>query len=434
MVQKEAKSFLRKYATISIVLQYTLPILFAVFAFCNIYFDWIKNSYLIILGIFLMFLTRVVQFWYRAKIEGIALNELNPPKMKAVLETKGLYAYMPSRYLTAHYYNGDYQETIDICACMLKNKKERNPWAYYYFIAGVYFQLGDIDGLKATCEKFEAYRLANPKIDLFCPLMKLYKLYANEGYEELKKLYDSEEKSQYNKATYMVCEYIHAVNFYTLSEKEKAKEIFESISKNAPLLNVGKLSLQQLESIEQGKEYEVNKIKIVPNESYQLQKSAKKANTYHNIRVYCYVFIVIMLAIVVVLEVKIERKNKEAQAFENELYGVIDEHYNNFEILAGFNVEKNDSTIEYMVVFENENSQIVVGYYVWLAEEQKNEFIADCENVIVGKEYNSDSPCSDYTISYKIFDSKGDLPNNYYEMKEFKLNGKKLYICVTSIY
>ena len=434
MVQKEAKRFLRKYATISIVLQYTLPILFAVFAFCNIYFDWIKSSYVIILGIFLMFLTRMVQFWYRAKVEGIALNELNPPKMKAVLEAKGLYAYMPSRFLTAHFYNGDYQETIDICACMLKNKKERNPWAYYYFIAGVYFQLGDIDGLKAACERFEAYRLANPKIDLFCPLMKLYKLYANEGYEELKKLYDSEEKSQYNKATYMLCEYIHAVNFYTLGEKEKAKEIFESISKNAPLLNVGKLSLQQLECIEQGKEYEINKVKILPDESYKLQKSARKANTYHNIRVCCYVLIIIMLVIVIMLEVKIERKNKEAQAFENELYGVIDEDYNNFDILAGFNVEKNDKTIEYMVVFENESNQLVVGYYVWLAEEQKNEFIADCENVIVGKEYNSDSPCSDYTISYKIFDSKGDLPSNYYEMKEFKLDDKKLYICVTSIY
>ena len=434
MEQNEAKSFLRKYATISIALQYSLIIFFGVFTFLNVFLDWIKNSFLIIIALFVMFLIRIVQFWYRGKVEGIALKELNPPKMKAVLEAKGLYAYMPNRYLTAHYYNGDYQETIDMCNCMLKNKNEKQSWAYYRYIAGVYFQLGDIDGLRTACEKFETYRLANPKIDLYCPLMKLYKLYANAKYDELKKLYDSEEKAQYNKATYMVCEYIHAVNFYTLGEKEKAKEIFESISKNAPLLNVGKLSLKQIEGIEQGKEYEVNQVKITPNESYELHPKTKKASVYHIIRLCCFTLIIILLAIIVILEIKQEKINNEAKKFENELYGVIDEDYNNFEILAGLNVEKNGKAIEYMVVFENENNELVVGYYVWLPSEQKNEFIADCENVIIGKEYNSDSPCSSYTISYEIFDSKADLPSDYYETKELVLGDKKLYFCVTDIY
>ena len=438
MEHEEAKRFLRKYATISIALQYFFVLAFAAFVFLNIFLDLVKNSVLIVFALLVMFLERTVQFWYRAKIESIALNELNPPKMKAVLETKGLYAYLPNRYLTAHYYNGDYQETLDMCNCLLKNKKDKQPWAYYSYIAGVYFQLGDIDGLKTACEKFEAYKTVNQRIDIFCPLMKLYKLYANEEYEELKKLYNSEEKAQYNRATYMVCEYIHAVNYYTLGETEKAKAIFKHISKDAPLLNVGKLSAKQIENIEQGKEYETNQVKIIPNESYELHPRTKKANVYHIIRLCCFALIIFMLAIIAILELKQEQIRKEQEEeleqFEKKLYGVIDEAYDNFEVLAGFDVEKNDKTVEYMVVFENENNELIVGYYVWYPDEQKNGFIPDSENVVIGKAYYSDSPCSDYTICYTIYESEGDLPNDYYTMRGFNCNDQKLYICITDIY
>ncbi len=110
MEHEEAKKFLRKYTTISIALQYSLTLIFAAFVFLNIFLNWVKNSFLIVVALLVIFLVRTIQFWYQARVESIVLKELNPPKMKAVLEAKGLYAYLPNRYLTANYYNGDYQE------------------------------------------------------------------------------------------------------------------------------------------------------------------------------------------------------------------------------------------------------------------------------------------------------------------------------------
>lgn len=434
-MEQEAKKFLRKYRTFSVVIQYGLCLAAVVFVWLNIYFCFISNSICIVLVLLAMLLTRVVQVWYTLKIERIALEELNPPKMMAVIKTKGMYAYMPHRYLTAHYFNGDYQETINICNRLLKNK-EKHPWIYYRYIAGVYFQIGDIENLKIACDSFESYRAVNSKIDLYCPLMKYYKMYANGEYESLSSFYESEEKSKYNKATYMTYEYIHAVNFYTLGKTEMAKGIFEKISKAAPLLSVGKLSAKQIKSIDDGNEYEINQTKILPDDDYDIPNNSKKAKIYRVIRMISLGLIVLMSVLVIILEFKQEQINDEQQAkieeHQKRLQNAIDEGYDNFEILGGFNVQKGDKTIEYMVVFESENNELVVGYFVKYSD-QTNGFIVDREGVTIGNTYYSDSPCSDYVIYYELYESKDDLPNNYCLLRELEKDGKDIYFCVTDI-
>lgn len=434
MENQEAKRFFRKYGTIAITLQYSIAIIAIAFMYINFFVKLVDYFVSFLCVIIAFFLIKIVQFWYRAKIESITLKELNPSKMKAVLEIKGIYAYLPDRYLLAHFYNGDHQETIDMCNFLLKGKGGKYPWTYYRYLAGVYFQIGDIDSLKAVCEQFEACKATNSKIDLFCPLMKLYRLYASGKNEALKALYESEEKNQYNKATYMVCEYIHGVNFYTLGETEKAKEIFKAISEKAPLLGVGKLSAKQLENIERGEKYEINQIRIIPSEDYSLPTNAKKARVFSIIRACCIVLFVLLSILIIVASVKEDQKRKELERFEKELYSVIDESYDDFQVLTGFSLIKDGEQIEYMVAFESKENDIVVGYYVWNPHKQKNEFITYNDEIIVGKVYYDESPCTDYRICYQLFENEDDILGKCHKIQEFESDGQKLYLCIWEIY
>ena len=280
----DAKGFNKKYGTITAVIQYSAVVLCLAPIVAEYFFGIFDSWIFIVSALLYLVITRATGMWYTSKLESIITKELNPAKLKEIINEGGIFAHMPRRHLLAAYYNGDYQQTVDMCNRGLKNCDIKQSWLFYDYLAGVYFQVGDTQSLLQVCEKFDQIVFINKSVQLYCPLMKLYKLYAKGEYSALQELYDSPEKQKYNKAAYMVCEYIHAVNFYTVGNTEKAKEIFEKISTEAPLLGVGRLAKEQLSQIEQGQEYKINQTSLIPNEEYKLPSSAQRAIKYGMIR------------------------------------------------------------------------------------------------------------------------------------------------------
>ncbi len=427
MKSDESKRFIKKYTIPSRIIHALLGISAIAFILLQPILEY--NYSLISLCIIALIISLSINtFFYSIKLRKIISNELNPQKYKEVIDTKFIVSYSLEHDLFCSHYAGEYQKVIDICTYRLKKRK--NSWPYYAYLAGAYFQLEDIDSLRSICDKFdEATRAKKGNIQARAPLMKYYSLYAKGEHEALKELYDIPEKTNYSKAGLMLFEYIHAINFYTLGDVAKAKEIFEKIKCDAPLLGIGKLSESKLEAINQGKDFEINPIKLNPTEAFLPTKSQRNVDRLKLIRKISSFILIIVFAIGFSLIGFLEKKSEE---YEQRLYDAIDVYYDDFEILDHFNIKKDGELVEAACIFQQSNGTFAVGYFVKYPDIGEVISIGHDE-IVIGKSYYDFSPCTDYIICYEFFENKNDIPPENHFVSKLNANGKTIYFCILEI-
>lgn len=347
---------------------------------------------------------------------------------------------------TACYYGGEYQQTADICAAVIRDPKNKRM-AFYRYYAGACFETGSVNALRRVCDDFEAFRSrAGRRADeLYSPVMELYRLFANGEYEALKQAYEGIDPSRYNRATAQSCAYVRGVTAYALGELDEALTYFEGVAKAVPTLGVGKLAVHMCEAIGRGEAYAPAAEELAPTEGYELPRTDKRMAIALAVRRVLRVVLVVCMALLIALEgvlVYLEKKSQAeyeqaVAAYRTELTEALTAEYGDVEIVEYFNLTENGEILETVCVFQRADGRFGAAFYFTYTDTDTNavQLIMngiDAESSMTISWYVN-GPCCYRAVWFRIYDTPDAIPESVLHTTSVTEGNSTLYFCVTEI-
>lgn len=364
-------------------------------------------------------------------INPILNNELNPQKYYTVIcGTHNTTKYAVDEMLVA-YYMRDYNAVINICNLKIKDKKSRN-YKYFFiqYLARTYFDLGDLENLRATCEKFENELSKVKKSKSIEKLRKFYgnpieyyKNYLLGDFKACKECYSKlldEKITNANKLSKISVYYHYAIACYRLGELDEAKDYFTVVVNEATLVGYGEIAKKYISDIDGNEKFVYDKQNIEVEESYEIpqgktQKPDKKKATLGIIA------IIMLIVIICVASAKNapstpEKVLKNTQGMTRLI--LTSEVDNEKDLFCFYDTKNNGYSAAFLECVDENKYKV------------KNQI----DDIGVGYIYEIGISSLDKAIEFSLYDDLSNVPENAYTVKEVLLDGSDtIYFCITDI-
>lgn len=373
-----------------------------------------------------------VVFEYRLKIkyiEPILYEELNPQKYYMAIYGTNIAQENCYDELTSALHMGDYNTVINICNLKLKDKKfAKYSYVYYSYIARVYFDLGDNNKLKDTCDKLEKAlsdikprKRAEALNKAYGPRIEFYKKYLDEDYSGCKNLLwttNINKPANSTKFETITNTYLYAVACYKLGETEEAKNKFEYIINEAPLMHCSEISRKYISAIENNADVITDEYNIRIEEDYTLPQ--RKPVEISKSKAFIVLFSIIIITVGIVYTSIIDTPTTPEK--------ILKRTNNMTEIVATYEMENGDMLCFYDTKYEGYSFSYLK--HVKKSKYQEGFTINDinCEYY-----YTLGIPKKDKLVEFSIYSDINEAPNEAYLSKEFLYNKKVMLFCITSI-
>lgn len=268
MENKKAKSIVRRYKIEKLI------ILFSVFIiFCAVLILTDLNIGIEIL-VFLIyfFLLNKINYWLSLyNFYSLIYNDLDSELFNDVINCLGKNKKISELwYVQSFYFTGDYRDMVSMCSESVKfDKRKLYQSNYLFMLAEVYFELGEKEKLKYTCEKidlllsdkntfkqkfFGILRFIflgineNKTLKIIFKNIKFFESYLESDLQESITMLDKRKrKTNYQKVNK---DFYRAIIYYRSGDMTQSKMLFEEIIQKAPKMNFAKISQKYLEAIE----------------------------------------------------------------------------------------------------------------------------------------------------------------------------------------
>ena len=268
MENKKAKSIVRRYKIEKLI------ILFSVFIiFCAVLILTDLNIGIeILLFLIYFFLLNKINYWLSLyNFYSIIYNDLDSELFNDVINCMGKNKKISELwYVQSFYFIGDYRNTVSLCSESMKSDKRKVfRFTYLFMLAEVYFELGEKEKLKYTCEKidlllsdkntfkqkfFGILRFIflgineNKTLKIIFKNIKFFESYLESDLQESITMLDKRKrKTNYQKVNK---DFYRAIIYYRSGDMTQSKMLFEEIIQKAPKMNFAKISQKYLEAIE----------------------------------------------------------------------------------------------------------------------------------------------------------------------------------------
>lgn len=268
MENKKAKSIVRRYKIEKLI------ILFSVFIiFCAVLILTDLNIGIEIL-VFLIyfFLLNKINYWLSLyNFYSLIYNDLDSELFNDVINCLGKNKKISELwYVQSFYFTGDYRDMVSMCSESVKfDKRKLYQSNYLFMLAEAYFELGEKEKLKYTCEKidlllsdkntfkqkfFGILRFIflgineNKTLKIIFKNIKFFESYLESDLQESITMLDKRKrKTNYQKVNK---DFYRAIIYYRSGDMTQSKMLFEEIIQKAPKMNFAKISQKYLEAIE----------------------------------------------------------------------------------------------------------------------------------------------------------------------------------------
>lgn len=268
MENKKAKSIVRRYKIEKLI------ILFSVFIiFCAVLILTDLNIGIEIL-VFLIyfFLLNKINYWLSLyNFYSLIYNDLDSELFNDVINCLGKNKKISELwYVQSFYFTGDYRNMVSMCSESMKSDKRKVfRFTYLFMLAEVYFELGEKEKLKYTCEKidlllsdkntfkqkfFGILRFIflgineNKTMKMIFKNIKFFESYLEGDLQECITMLDKRKrKTNYQKVNK---DFYRAIIYYRSGDMTQSKMLFEEIIQKSPKMNFAKISQKYLEAIE----------------------------------------------------------------------------------------------------------------------------------------------------------------------------------------
>ncbi|MBQ9861455.1 MAG: hypothetical protein IJO75_04270 [Clostridia bacterium] len=363
-------------------------------------------------------------------INPILNNELNPQKYYTVIcGTHNATKYAIDEMLVS-YFMRDYNAVINICNLKLKDKKIRN-YKYFYiqYLARTYFDLGDYENLKATCEKFESelsevknLKSAKKIRNAFGNPIKYYDSYLSADFkackEQYKRLIDDSILLN-NKLQKIAAYYLYAIACYKLGDFEEAKAYFTVIVNEAPLLCYCEIAKNYIHAIDNNQEFDLEKRSIEINPNYEIPQG-KAVMPDKRGAVIGIIAIILLAVIICIVSVNVAPSTPEKALKNNE--GMT-------ELIFTYEANKEKD----LFCFYNTKRDGLSVAFLECTGEDKYKVGVTLDGISFGSKGEIGVAKRDLIIEFAVYDNIYDIPTNNLGVKEFSAEEGTAYFCITSV-
>jgi len=362
-------------------------------------------------------------------INPILNDELNPQKYYTVICGTHNATKQAIDEMMVAYFMRDYNAVINICNLKLQDKKTRNyKYLFIQYLARTYFDLGDYENLKATCERFESelskiknLKSANIIRNAFGNPIKYYESYLSADFKACKQQYKQlidDANILKSKLEKIAAYYLYAVACYKLGEFEEAKAHFTVIVNEAPLLCYCETAKNYINAIDNNQEFDLEKRSIEINPNYEIPQG--KAVMPDKKGAAIGIIAIILLAVIICI---ISAKNAPSTPEK-----VLKNTQGMTQLIISKNIDKDNL----LCLYDTKNN----GYSVSILEQvDKNKYKVrnTMEDISVDYIYEMGTVKTGKVIEFSLYAELYEVPNKNYMVEEILCNGDTEYFCITNI-
>lgn len=362
-------------------------------------------------------------------INPILNDELNPQKYYTVICGTYNATKQAIDEMMVAYFMRDYNAVINICNLKLQDKKTRNyKYLFIQYLARTYFDLGDYENLKATCERFESelskiknLKSANIIRNAFGNPIKYYESYLSADFKACKQQYRQlidDANILKSKLAKIAAYYLYAVACYKLGEFEEAKAHFTVIVNEAPLLCYCETAKNYINAIDNNQEFDLEKRSIEINPNYEIPQG--KAVMPDKKGAAIGIIAIILLAVIICI---ISAKNAPSTPEK-----VLKNTQGMTQLIISKNIDKDNL----LCLYDTKNN----GYSVSILEQvDKNKYKVrnTMEDISVDYIYEMGTVKTGKVIEFSLYAELYEVPNKNYMVEEILCNGDTEYFCITNI-
>jgi len=209
----------------------------------------------------------------------VLLNEMDAEEFQKIVDNKR-FTVSPMYQITAALSSGDYQKVVNISTKKLFDQKTSIKLKCFYLtaLARAYFEVRDFEKLQIAVAKFQEYK------EIYSPeqfalvdnsVWEYYQNFLKQDYKACKticKERNSKLKSGTSKYKFRKLQnnLYYALACYENDDIDTAKNCFETITSNAPKLNIARLSAKYLNAIEQNLDIPFTTPSLVPDIDFEI--------------------------------------------------------------------------------------------------------------------------------------------------------------------
>lgn len=457
---KNEKYYIRKYRLIS------LALLVGILTSMLVVYLTVKSPTIMLfcaltICIVGFFTTQIV---IRKVLLSVLMDDLNAPLFRRIVR-KGKFVALQ---LWSEYYCGNFGNVVEICRKKLADHKAAKKGRYVYLqrLAAVYYVTGNNESLQEVCQQAEEYlKTEKPSIKrkqaAYIKILDFYSAYLAGDWESCEKLEERQGKTKLDRIAWVN---VHARLALAKGEIDYAKELFEEV-RQAPNLCYAALADEGLRAIEEGTPYGENFAPLSVTDDFYVMYSAK-ANKFlrrASVAVMIIGFILLLVSAGFELQAIIEaeqakqtqsqqekepdpqkfnqlkQNKKEYEKHKEKLRVLVEEDYDNVEVLEDFSLIWEEESLDSMFLFKTNNSLLLATVYIHAGDEETYYYkvqmylpLSDLKKTSMVRDFSFDCVTSNASVSMRYCVEKVSIPLNDGYLP-FEINGKTVYLVLLSI-
>ncbi len=344
-------------------------------------------------------------------------------------------------HLNAEWYNGRFQNVVSLCRQLLSDPQvlDRHHYVFFVYLANVYFDVGDEENLRLVCDRFEEKLQSDKKAARIRKIflrMQVFRQYLNRDFDAIEAISGPEPKDPLTKAFRT---FRRARTALLQGETAAAREMFVQIAAECPKLHYSMLAQRAVEAIDSGREYREMFDDTEPTEEFPIPQSfcsmrslSKKFQVFRRI---CLILGSICIIAALGLYIYASVHNR----YEERLHTVMEEQFDDVELLTTFWPEKDGEAIDSMFICRISDGLVVGSSYRHKGEKETyvalnawipEEFLKTSDSQYTGSFFCT---TSDYYVTGGLYHEGQPLPEEYCHIEVFTVDGKTFYYVITDI-
>ncbi|MBE6666533.1 MAG: hypothetical protein E7603_10045 [Ruminococcaceae bacterium] len=346
--------------------------------------------------------------------------------------------------IQAEYFVGHYANVIELCNKKLEDRHVERRWRYYLFsfLANAYFNLGEDEKLREVCNKFYAFLASDRKKEKVLKRFydfPFFTVFVNGNFEACEQ-YLKQPKKQTPLQRISLAFWKARVDLCK-GETEEAKNGFEKIIAEAPLVTYAELSKKALEAMENGGDYREAVAPLAEAENpapLQPPAIASFFKVYNKVLNVILIVLVCFLAVVFLISWVL---NLDWDPHDKAVEVLLEEDLGEVDMLETFDLEKDDFWVDSMFLCKNTEFILVGSTYYYTDEEYTLYYEIQAQvplSTLLAEDFRQitnvyDAITEECTVTSAFYANREDVPDENYYLTSFVIEDKTFYFTVTKI-
>ncbi len=343
--------------------------------------------------------------------------------------------------LLGEYFCGHYSNVVAICEKKLNDPKTagRSQYQYLTYLANVYFDIGDDENLSKVFAQYQnalSTESKEEKIRRRLPRMALYELYLRKDTEACEAWLQTPVSAPITRYHRIFCQGRLAL---VQGNTEQARGCFETLVKEVPQLNYGKLSAQALAKMEETNVDGSIKLLAIEEQPTEVSLYPATRGKWKKTIIICTFALIVILVVAKYMQLSYS-ENKDVQAYRENIRVLMEEDYDGVTVIDTFTLKNDEEIVDTMFICKTDTEIIVGALYTYSGESEW--YYEKMTDVSIASLHDDRSPlwsCSFPSVTTNnqiescFYTVKADVPAEYYHMSTFKIDGQPVYYVVTEI-